>query len=87
MTHIPISHLPLSGEGTEGITIMKKVYIEPTLKIEETQGVSNMLVGSGDTEENIFDMNGTNVSGRDALTKENAGTLWNSTESIWDKGW
>ena len=78
MTHIPVSHLPFGG-GTEGTTIMKKTYIEPTLKIEETQ-VASMLAESllnSDTE----------VDGGDFLTKEKAGSVWSTPESIWDKAW
>ena len=77
MTHIPVSHLPFGG-GTEGTTIMKKTYIEPTLKIEETQVVCMQSVSlNSDTE----------VDGAEFLTKEKAGSVWSSPESIWDKAW
>ena len=79
MTHIPVSHLPFGG-GTEGTTIMKKTYIEPTLKIEETQ-VACML------SESLLKNDETEVDGADFLTKEKAGSVWSTPESIWDKAW
>ena len=58
---------------------MKKTYIEPTLKIEETQ-VASMLA------ESLLN-NETEVDGDNFLTKEKAGSVWSTPESIWDKAW
>lgn len=62
---------------------MKKTYITPALSVEESQPISSMLVGSGES----VPFGETEVHGNEALGKENAGSVWKSTESIWDKSW